>query len=97
MEVLTYTYPKVLLAAALLPTGPSCKNLLDEQVVSQGGAAYITTPAGYEMAVYALLRDFYGRESGMTITVFGTDTYTMGSDGSFKFVGLYTPQLDGRT
>lgn len=98
MKILTY--PKVLLAAALLLAGPSCKNLLDEQVVSQVGAAYITTPAGYEAAmkaVYASLRDFYGRESGMTMTVFGTDTYTMGSDGSFKFVNLYTPQLDGRT
>lgn len=94
------TYPKALLAAALLLAGPSCKNLLDEQVVSQVGAAYVTTPAGYEAAVkavYASLRDFYGRESGMTMTVFGTDTYTMGSDGSFKFVNQYTPQLDGRT
>ena len=93
-------YFQLLPVAALLLAGQSCKDLLTEQVVSQISSDYITTPVGFESAVratYSSLRDFYGRESAMTLTVFGTDTYTMGSDGSFKYVNQYTPQLDGRT
>jgi len=94
------TYRKLLVAGALLWVGPSCKDLLNEQVISQVGADYITTAAGFDAgvkAVYGSLRDYYGRESGMTMTVFGTDTYTMGSDGSFKYVNQYTAQFDSRT
>ena len=93
-------YFQLLPVAALLLAGQSCKDLLTEQVVSQVGSDYITTPVGFESAVratYSSLRDFYGRESAMTMTVFGTDTYTMGSDGSFKYVNQYTPQFDSRT
>lgn len=93
-------YFQLLPVAALLLAGQSCKDLLTEQVVSQVGSDYITTPVGLESAVratYSSLRDFYGRESAMTMTVFGTDTYTMGSDGSFKYVNQYTPQFDSRT
>lgn len=98
MNLLKYRH--LVLAAALALTTSSCKDQLDEQVISQVGSEYITTAVGFDAAVkatYASLRDFYGRESGMTLTVFGTDTYTMGSDGSYKFVNQYTPQLDGRT
>ena len=42
------------------------------------------------------MRSFYSTERGMTLSVFGTDTYTNGSDGDFKFVNQYTSQLDGR-
>lgn len=79
---------------------PACKSLLDETVVSQVGADYLTTAAGFDAgvkAVYSSLRDFYGRENGMDLTVFGTDTYTMGSDGTYKFMNQYTTQLDSRT
>src|SRR5690606_176776 len=58
-----------------------------------------TTPNGFEAVVkaaYSSLREYYGREDAMTLTVFGTDTYTMGADGSFKFVNQYTSQIDGR-
>jgi hypothetical protein len=97
----TLTYSKLALVAALsLFTASSCKNLLDEKVVSQVGAEYITTPAGFDAgvkAVYSSLRDFYGRENGMDVTVFGTDTYTYGSDGTYKYMNQYTTQLDSRT
>jgi hypothetical protein len=97
----TLTYSKLALVAALsLLTASSCKNLLDEKVVSQVGAEYITTPAGFDAgvkAVYSSLRDFYGRENGMDVTVFGTDTYTYGSDGTYKYMNQYTTQLDSRT
>ena len=93
-------YGRLLPVAALLLALPSCKDYLDEQVISQVGVDYIDSPAGLEAAtnaVYSSLRDYYGRESGVTMTVFGTDTYTMGSDGGYKFVNQYTPQLDART
>ena len=93
-------YGRLLPVAALLLALPSCKDYLDEQVISQVGVGYIDSPAGLEAAtnaVYSSLRDYYGRESGVTMTVFGTDTYTMGSDGGYKFVNQYTPQLDART
>jgi hypothetical protein len=97
----TLKYSQLVLAAALsLLSASSCKNLLDEKVVSQVGAEYITTPAGFEAgvkAVYSSLRDFYGRENGMDVTVFGTDTYTFGSDGTYKYMNQYTTQLDSRT
>ncbi|MBO3270497.1 RagB/SusD family nutrient uptake outer membrane protein [Hymenobacter defluvii] len=94
------TYSRLLAAAMILAASSSCNDLLEEEVISQVGSEYITSPAGFNaatQAVYASLRDYYGRESGMTMTVFGTDTYTMGSDGGYKFVNQYTAQLDART
>ncbi len=77
----------------------SCKKMLDEDIRSQAVYDYLETPVGFEdatKAAYASLKTFYGQERGFTLTVFGTDTYTMGSDGAFKFVNQYTPELDGR-
>jgi len=90
---------KLLSLALLVFLAPGCKNLLDEVPVTQVSGQYLDTKAGFEDAVratYSTLRDYYGRESAMTMTVFGTDTYTMGADGSFKFVNQYTSQMDGR-
>ena len=86
-------------ATMLLLTGQSCKDLLVEVPVSQVGSQYLDTPAGFEAAsraAYQTLRDFYGREVGMNLTVFGTDTYTMGADGSYKFMNQYLSQFDPR-
>ncbi|GAA4457361.1 RagB/SusD family nutrient uptake outer membrane protein [Nibrella saemangeumensis] len=88
-----------LLVAALLTSTTGCKDLLEETPISQVGSQYASTPTGFESVVraaYASLREYYGRESAMTLSVFGTDTYTMGADGSFKFVNQYTSQIDGR-
>ncbi|HEX8349224.1 MAG TPA: RagB/SusD family nutrient uptake outer membrane protein, partial [Hymenobacter sp.] len=99
MKILIYS--KLSLAAALLLLATSsCKDLLEEKVISQVGADYLTTAAGFDAgvkAVYSSLRDFYGRENGMNLTVFGTDTYTFGSDGTYKYMNQYTTQLDSRT
>ncbi len=92
-------YLKIFLAAGMLLGSQSCKDLLDENPISQVSDEYLNTPAGFEAAgraVYASLREYYGREAAMTLSVFGTDTYTMGADGSFKFVNQYTSQIDGR-
>ena len=63
----------------LMLTGQSCRDLLVETPISQVGIGYLSTPAGFEAAAkaaYRSLRDFYGREIGSNLTVFGTDTYT---------------------
>ncbi len=99
MKTLT-SRPLIALTALLLLATTACQDLLRENVISQVGAAYITTPVGFDAgvkAVYSSLRDFYGRENGMDVTVFGTDTYTFGSDGTYKYMNQYTTQLDGRT
>ncbi len=89
----------LLFTLGLLLTGQSCQKVLEEMPISQVGAQYLDTPAGFEAAAraaYTTLRDFYGREIGMNLTVFGTDTYTMGADGSYKYMNQYLSQFDGR-
>ena len=86
-----------LFVCACIVTG--CNKMLDEEVVSSVTDDFYNTPGGFTTAVngsYAALRSFYSTERGMTVTVFGTDTYTNGSDGDFKFTNQYTSQLDGR-
>lgn len=86
-----------LLLCTCIVTG--CNKMLDEEVVSSVTDEFYNTPAGFQTAVnagYAGLRAFYSTERGMTTSVFGTDTYTNGSDGDFKFVNQYTSQLDPR-
>lgn len=91
---------KILLSsAAVIILLSSCTKMLEEDVRSQAVYSYLLTPNGYEDLVkgaYSSLKNFYGQERGMTLTVFGTDTYTMGADGAYKFVNQYTPELDGR-
>ena len=77
----------------------SCTKMLEEDVRSQADFDYLNSPAGFEDAVkgaYSSLRNFYATERGMSLTVFGTDTYTNGSDGAFKYLNQYTPALDAR-
>src|SRR3989442_1342509 len=45
-------------------------------------------------ATYEPLRSFYAQERGFTLTEFGTDIYTKGSDGGYKYVNDYTSQLN---
>ncbi|HEU4554697.1 MAG TPA: RagB/SusD family nutrient uptake outer membrane protein [Chitinophaga sp.] len=87
------------LIALLAFAAASCNKMLDEDVVSTVTDDFYNTPNGFTAAVngsYVAMRSFYSTERGMTLTVFGTDTYTNGSDGDFKFVNQYTSQLDGR-
>lgn len=88
----------VLLGLAMGSTG--CDSLVEEEVKSEVPAEYYETTEGYESAVnasYATLRDWYAKEIGGTMTVFGTDTYMQGSDGSWKHFDSYTGQLDPTT
>ncbi|RFM34582.1 RagB/SusD family nutrient uptake outer membrane protein [Chitinophaga silvisoli] len=81
----------------ILIVAVSCNKMLDEDVVTNVTDDFYNTPGGFTTAVnssYAGLRNFYSTERGMTVSVFGTDTYTNGSDGDFKFANQYTSQLN---
>jgi starch-binding outer membrane protein, SusD/RagB family len=87
----------LLLFCALALGSQACKDALEEEIVSGITPEYYNTPAGFEDAVkasYEPLRTWYGQERGFTLTVFGTDTYTKGADGGYKFINDYTPNLN---
>lgn len=95
---------KVLQAGAIVASlffGQSCNlAVLDEQVVSGIGNNYLNTTSGFNdgvNAVYSTLRDWYGTERGNNFTIFGTDTYQNGADGSHKFINTYDGGLDARS
>ncbi|PWJ58334.1 putative outer membrane starch-binding protein [Dyadobacter jejuensis] len=81
--------------------GQSCSvSVLDEEVVSGIGNNYLNTPTGFNdgvNAVYSTLRDWYGTERGNNFTIFGTDTYQNGADGSHKFINTYDGGFDARS
>lgn len=70
---------------------------LEEEVVSGVTSSYYETAAGLEDAVdasYASLKDLFGNERSMTLTELGTDLFTKGADGGFKYFNDYTSRLD---
>lgn len=90
---------KSIILSVMLVAG-SCQGILDEDVVSRIGNDYMNTANGFNdgvNAAYSTLRMWYGTERGNNFTVFGTDTYRQGSDGSWKFINEYTNQFDSRT
>ena len=93
-------YLKIGALGAALLFGQSCSNsVLDEEVISGIGSNYLNTAAGLNdgvNAVYSTLRDWYGTERGNNFTTFGTDIFTNGADGSFKFINTYDGSLDSR-
>jgi starch-binding outer membrane protein, SusD/RagB family len=77
----------------------SCQDQLQEDVISQIGSNYMNTPKGIDdgvNAAYTSLRAWYGTERGHNLTEFGTDIYTNGADGSWKFMNTYTNQFDSQ-
>ena len=95
------TFPmtrRLLLPLAVLCVGgaASCVDLT-EHPITQITSTYYNTPAGFEAAVNAMytpMRTFWPDQRGATFTVFGTDEYTKGADGSYKFFNDYTAQLN---
>ena len=70
---------------------------LEENVITGVASSYYRTPGGYESLVnstYEGLRYIYGPERGFTITVFGTDEFSEGSDGGHKHFNRYNPDLN---
>lgn len=99
---ITYTVKNItrigVLAASLL-FAQSCQDALQEDVISQIGSDYLNTAKGLDDAVnaaYSTMRIWYGTERGNNFTEFGTDIYTNGADGSWKFMNTYTNQFDSQ-
>lgn len=99
MKHIFFKYTKIgILTLAFLGT-QSCKDVLDEKVISRIGNDYINSPKGLDDALnaaYSSMRTWYGTEAGHNFTIFGTDTYTNGADGSWKFMNTYTNDFDTR-
>ncbi|MDZ7876114.1 MAG: RagB/SusD family nutrient uptake outer membrane protein [Saprospiraceae bacterium] len=84
------------LLAALLMT-QSCKDVLDETIISGIGNDYINTAKGFQDGVnacYSPLRAYYGTQPGLTFTEYGTDLYATGADGGYKGFHFYDAQLN---
>ena len=82
---------------ALMLFSQSCKDVLEEEVISQIGNDYINTPKGFNDAVnaaYSTLRAYYGTQQGLTMTEYGTDIYATGADGGYKGFHFYDTQLN---
>lgn len=89
----------ILMMCGLALISQSCKKVLEENIISNITPEYYKTAAGFDDAVkasYEPLRSFYATERGFTLTVFGTDTYTKGADGEFKFINDYTPNFNSQ-
>jgi hypothetical protein len=88
---------KILVLCLLVTFSQSCKNILEEEIISGITADYYKTTAGFEDGVkasYEPLRSWYATQRGFTLTVFGTDEFTKGADGDFKPVNDYeTPSM----
>src|SRR3989442_9715622 len=85
-----------LVGTALLAGVPACVDLNEDVITGLTPGSY-GTQAVFEQLVnasYTPLRSFYAQERGFTVTEFGTDIFTKGADGSFKYVNDYTTQLN---
>src|SRR5437879_8337345 len=84
-----------LLSAALLSLA-ACVDLNEDLISGLANQPY-PTPDVFQALVnasYEPLRSFYAQERGVTLTEFGTDSYTEGADGSYKYVNEYTAPLN---
>src|SRR5213079_465831 len=86
----------VMVGAAILTGLAGCMDLNEDVVTGLTPGAYGTEALFQEFvnASYEPLRSFWAQERGFTLTEFGTDIYTKGADGSYKFVNDYTTQLN---
>lgn len=92
-----YSFCKTTAMSVAIFAAVSCDGLLEEQVISNVGNNYLNTPSGLNdglNAAYSSFRAWYGTERGNNFTIFGTDTYTNGADGAFKFMNFYTSDFD---
>jgi starch-binding outer membrane protein, SusD/RagB family len=88
--------PRILaILAALLVGLAACLNLNEDLVSGLANKPY-GTPEVFQAlvnATYEPLRSFWAQERGFTVTEFGTDIFTKGADGSFKYINDYTSDL----
>jgi hypothetical protein len=70
---------------------------LEEKLVGVLTTDYYSTPAGLDAAVnaaYASLRDFWGQEASEALTSMGTDVWTNGDQGGYKYLNTYDAALN---
>lgn len=84
----------ILIISILGVLSQSCDSYLEEEMISDvSSASYYTTEEGLQDAVeaaYAYLKNqYFGQECGSSLTVFGTDEFANGSDGSHKALSQY--------
>src|SRR5947207_9050458 len=86
----------VVLAVVLVTSLPACVDLNEDVVTGLTPGAYASEGVFQALvnASYEPLRSFWAQERGFTLTVFGTDIYTKGADGSYKYVNDYTSNLN---
>jgi len=82
----------------------SCSDILDEELTGDLSSSIFNTEEGIDFALngaYSAFTTFIGssgnRETGWTLIAMGTDTYTNGSDGNFKFFNTYNSDLNAST
>ncbi|UZR99916.1 RagB/SusD family nutrient uptake outer membrane protein [Chondrinema litorale] len=95
-------YINIILSMAIVAFfSQSCESFLEEELVTDVSAgSYYPTPDGFEDAVracYTPTKNFWGQEIGGTMTVFGTDIFTNGADGSHKGFNQYDTRLNPAT
>ena len=98
MKILNFKKSISILATVALMFGSqSCKDVLDENVISNIGNDYLNTAQGFNGAVnsaYSTLRAYYGTQQGLTLTEYGTDIYATGADGGYKGFHFYDASLN---
>ena len=76
----------------------SCEEFLQEEIVSGiTDDSHYTTASGWEdgvKAVYNPLRDYYGKEPGHNMTVFGTDLFLPGINRNWAGINDYRVQMN---
>ena len=76
----------------------SCEKFLEEEIISGiTDDSHYTTASGWEdgvKAVYNSLRDWYGKEPGHNMTVFGTDLFLPGINRNWAGINDYFGQLN---
>lgn len=86
-------YIKIVIPFLTLSVLLSCEDYLEEDnIANVTASSYFTSAAGFEDAVdatYGIMKSFYGPEIGWSMTVFGTDIYKEGADGSHKYLNRY--------
>lgn len=78
----------LILTAIILLVISGCEDVLEEEPRSQMVPSYFATPEGLTAGVtaaYSGFRYFYGTEAGGTLTVSGTDEFTVGRDGNHTY------------
>src|SRR3989441_3133999 len=85
-----------MLGAALLAGLPACIDLKEDVISGLTPGSYGSREVFEALvnATYDPLRTFWAQERGFSVTEFGTDIFTKGSDGSHKQINDYTPLLN---